>query len=700
MLIAAATDVAAGSPILTALVFLFGLGLAASVILAVASKVFYVKEDPRIMEIENVLPGANCGGCGFPGCSGCARAIVAKKAPTNTCVVGGNEVAMEVAPIMGLAVEFKEPEVAIPDCTGGKRATNKYKYEGAYNCRAQALLFGGDKECAVGCLGLGSCVDACQFGAIKMGPDGYPVVNIDKCVACGKCAEVCPRGVISILNNTARILHMNEVTDCLAPCRQACPAQVDIPRYIEQIKNGEFAAAILTLKERNPFILSCGRVCPHPCEDECRRQLADDPVGINFLKRYVADWEMQTGIHVKIPVAPETGKKVAVVGGGPAGLSCAFVLKRLGHSPTVFDMMPELGGMLRYGIPEYRLPKKVLDWDIGAILELGVEVKKNTRFGRDFTIRDLRDQGFEAVFLGIGAWVSASLRLENEDAEGVIGGIDFLNRVGLGEKMDLGSRVVVIGGGNVAVDVARTVNRLGADKVTMVVLESRAEMPAWDVEVEGALAEGVEIINSVGPKSLPVADGRVTGIELKKCTRVFDEEGRFSPSFDESVVTRIESDSVILAIGQRPDASYNERETDETRVETTRWNTIVANENTCQTMIPYVFTAGDIHTGPDLAVTAIGGGRRAARGIHYFLMQGEIPVPENLQKGRIPETMFEEIEGVSRRGRVTMPELPINERLGNMREVDLTISREDAKHECGRCMRCGLLCYDKDKVLI
>ncbi len=689
---------ASGGTVFASFLFLLALGLAAAVILGIASKVFYVWEDPRIADVEYELAGANCGGCGYPGCNACAVAIVAGKAQANACVVGGLECAKRVAAVLGLEVKETEILLAGHDCHGGFRAFKKYLYEGAEDCRAQMLLFDGEKECPVGCLGLGSCVKACQFDAIKMGIDGFPVVNADKCVACGKCVDVCPRGVISLLTNSARILHLNEKTDCLAPCRQACPAQINIPQYIEHIKNGRFEDAILTLKERNPFILTCGRVCPHPCEDECRRQLADDPVGINYLKRFVADWEMNTGRHVEIPIAPLTGKKVAVVGGGPAGLSCAFFLRRLGHDVKIFDMMPKLGGMLRYGIPEYRLPKKVLDWEIQGILDLGVEVKTDTRFGRDFTIRDLRDQGFETVFLGLGAWVCASLRLENEEAEGVIGGVTFLNKMGLGEKMGLGKKVIVVGGGNVAVDVARTANRLeGIEKVTMVVLESRVEMPAWDIEVEGALAEGVEIINRVGPKCLPVKDGRVTGIELKKCTRVFDEEGRFSPEFDESVTSEIESDSVILAIGQRPDASCWDKESEEHKVETTRWNTIAANEDTCQTMIPYLFTAGDIMTGPDLVVRAVGGGRRAARGIHYYLAEGRIPVPEDIQKAQLPETMFEKIEGVNRLGRVRMPELPVKERVKNMQEIDLTITAKDAYHECERCMRCGLTCYNRDE---
>jgi NADPH-dependent glutamate synthase beta subunit-like oxidoreductase len=223
-----------------------------------------------------------------------------------------------------------------------------------------------------------------------MGPDNLPIFDPERCVGCGECVRACPKGIISIISEKSKILHWNQYTECLAPCRQKCPAQIDIPKYIHYIKDGKFKEALLTIKERNPLPLVCGRVCPEPCALACRRTISDDPVAINYLKRFVADWEMNSGHRLHIPVAPSSGKKVAVVGSGPAGLSAAYFLCRLGHEVTIYEKRSQLGGMLRYGIPEYRLPKKILDWEINGILELGITARTNVDFGSDFTIDFLR----------------------------------------------------------------------------------------------------------------------------------------------------------------------------------------------------------------------------------------------------------------------------------------------------------------------
>ncbi len=682
--------------IVSSFVFLLLLGLAAAVLLAVAAKFLHVEEDPRVAALEAVLPGANCGGCGYPGCAAAAAAAVAgQTAGASFCVAGGPEVHQKVAGILGLQVLLSEPEMAFHDCFGGTRAEAKYRYEGVADCRAQALLYGGDKACGRGCLGLGSCVRACPFGALAMGPQGVPVIDPDLCRACGKCAEVCPRGIITIASLPAKILHMNTMDDCLAPCRQICPAQLNIPQYIEDVKNGDYARALAVIRLRMPLPLSIGRVCPAPCEGYCRRALVDEPIGINYLKRFVADWELRSGRREPIPCARDTGRRVAVIGGGPAGLSCAYFLRRLGHSPVIFDSMPALGGQLRYGIPEYRLPKAVLDWEIEGIQGLGIEARPNMRFGQDFTLDSLRAEGFQAFFLGLGAWVNARLGVEGEDAPGVMGGTEYLTTVALGGALPPGRKVVVVGGGNTAIDAARTARRLGA-QVTILYRRGKAEMPANKVEIHAAEEEGVQLKLLAAPTRVLLGEGgRVSGLEYVDMELGEpDASGRRRPEPKLGSEQTLPCDLVIPAIGQKPDTCYIEEQSPACGI--TRWKTVSVNPETMQTAVPEVFAAGDLVSGPALVVTAIGGGRRAARGIHYFLLQGEIPVPENLQKAPLPETLFTELSGVRERPRVRQPELCAEDRVCNFKEVEESITPEQAQAEAERCLRCGLTCYTRD----
>jgi NADPH-dependent glutamate synthase beta subunit-like oxidoreductase len=679
---------------------LLGLGFGAALILAVASKVLYVKEDPRIARVEDLLPGANCGGCGYPGCAGAAAAIVAGKSGADVCVVSDQEGIMAIAALMGQTVEEREPEIAERDCTGGSRAEERFIYEGVSDCRAQALLYEGSKTCPEGCLGLGSCVRACPFDAIHMGPDNLPVIDPDECRACGKCVEICPRGVIGITGMTAGLLHLNLTSDCLAPCRQKCPGQINIPRYIEQIKAGDYDGAVLTIKERNPLLLVCGRVCPRPCEEVCRRGYVDEPVAINMLKRFVADRELGLKEHLPIQCARETGRKVAVIGGGPAGLSCAYFLRRLGHSPKIFEAMPALGGQLRYGIPEYRLPKADLDWEIQGILDLGVDVELNSSFGKDFDLNSLKAEGYEAVFMGLGAWLAGSMYAEGEDLKGVWGGIEFLTAHALGQKIDVGKRVIVVGGGNTAIDAARTCVRLGAE-VIMMYRRTRKEMPANNEEIIGAEEEGVIYKFLAAPKKV-VGDenGRALGVEyIEMELGEPDASGRRRPEPVEGSETFMRADLIIAAIGQKPDLSclYDENST-ECAIETTRWKTIAADPDTFQTAIPDVFAAGDVLTGPDLVISAVGDGRKAARSIHYYITQGSIPVPEKLQRNLISYTLFKTVEGVELKNRAVMPHLCHgDDRTCSFNEVEGALDETEALNEAGRCLKCGLICYDHQK---
>jgi len=691
---------------------MLGLGATCGVVLSAASKVFYVYEDPRIAVIEAYTAGANCGGCGYAGCAAAAVAVVAGEALPSVCIVAGPETTTNIAGVMGLDPGTAEALLSYNTCTGGKRAPDKYDYMGINSCQALATLYGGSRECTVGCLGLGDCVKACTFDALKIGSEGYPVVDEIKCVGCGACEKACPKDIMAIKTISQKLLHLNLYDDRIAPCQQTCPAEIDIPKYIAQIRNGDYEGAVNTIRERNPLLLSCGRVCPHPCEAKCRRSIAEEPVSINQLKRFVADYEMNTGKHLPISVAPSTGKKVAVVGGGPAGLSCAFFLRRLGHDVTIFDAMPKLGGMIRYGIPEYRLPKEVLAWEIQGILDLGIEHKVGVKLGRDFDIGSLVASGFDAVFLGIGAWKDYTLGVEGENLQGCYTGINFLSNFALWqqetpqeERPFVGKKCAVIGGGNTAVDCVRTLVRLGAEEVYIIYRRTRKEMPANEVEIVAAEHEGIKFIFLAAPTQvIGDEDGNVTGLEyLQMKLGEPDASGRRSPVPIEGSETIVELDMLITAIGQGPDVFFKEENKmlDED-LNITRWNTIdCKDEIALQASVPYIFTGGDSATGADLVVSAIGAGRRAARSIHLY-MNGEdvTPPAKTLFTNNIPESIFEAVEGLDRTKRTPMPELEVEERIKSFVEADLVITEEEALYESSRCLQCCLTCYNKDSLWI
>lgn len=680
---------------------MLGVGLSASVVLAIAAKVFYVEIDPRITEVEDALPGANCGGCGYTGCSACAEAIVEGKAPVNACIAGGDATTAAVARVMGGEIGFQEPKVASHYCEGGYRAVPKYHYEGAHDCRAMYGLHGGDLVCKVGCLGLATCVNSCPFDALKMGPEGVPEVIPDRCVGCGNCERVCPTGVIKVFNMTDRLFHFNNENECLPPCRQLCPAQIDIPGYVQMAKEGDYAGAIERIKERNPLPLICGRVCPAPCEEGCRRvSIEDEPVHHNYIKRFVADWEMSLPEPLKPMILPDTGKSVGIVGGGPCGLSAAYYLRRMGHAVTIYDSKPELGGMLRYGIPEYRLPKKVLNFEINEILNLGVDAVYNVSLGKEITIEGL-EKDHDAILMAMGAWDNTSLRCEGEDLEGVWKGTEFLQKRELGIEVDLaGKTVVVVGGGNTAMDACRSALRQGATKVTLLYRRTRNEMPANAVEIVASEHEGIIYEFLAAPTRL-IGDekGKLKQIEFQRMELGEpDASGRRRPVPIEGSEVQMDVDVVISAIGQRPLIDWYTDDLKERGLRLTRWNTIEANEETLQSDIPHVFTGGDLWSGPALLIDAVGTGRRAARSIHRFLNGQDMSFPYGTFKGpqRIAESGEVPLLGVAKKPKVEQPELPVKERIKSFDEVDLTVTPELMKAEADRCMRCGTLCYFSD----
>ncbi|SMC18835.1 formate dehydrogenase major subunit [Desulfacinum hydrothermale DSM 13146] len=481
--------------------------------------------------------------------------------------------------------------------------------------------------------------------------------------------------------------------DCVAPCSLTCPANVDIQGYLALIRHGEYLEAVKLIKEKIPMPASIGRVCPHPCEGACRRHLVDEPVNINHCKRFVADFEMKTGRRVLPEVPESTGHHVAIVGGGPAGLSAAYYLRSMGHGVTIFEARDKLGGMLRYGIPEYRLPKKILDWEIQGILSLGVSVRTGVTWGRDFTLDDLKKEGYGAIFLAIGAWASRKLGIVGEDLQGVESGVEFLENIAAGKSVRVGKRVAVIGGGNVAIDAARSALRLGAEKVTILYRRSRKEMPASHEEIEEAEAEGVEIHLLAAPTRI-LGDGKqVAHLEfIRMELGEPDASGRRRPVPIEGSETLMDVDQVISAIGQYPMVLSQEQDPGMEGIPITRWSTIGGDPRSMHTGREMIFVGGDLFRGPMTVVAALADGRKAAYSLNRFFQVGEVqpePLHFNISKGDLESIDKAPFEIYKVLPRERMPEMEPAKRLGGFAEVELGFDEAQAQREAQRCLACG-----------
>lgn len=485
------------------------------------------------------------------------------------------------------------------------------------------------------------------------------------------------------------LLFSNHYADCIGPCKDSCPAGVDAQAYIALSSMGKYKEALKLVKENNPLPLSIGRVCVRDCENACRRNMVDEPVACNYLKRFIAD---QDNFEMWIPeVKSAKEKKVAIIGGGPAGLTCAYYLALEGYHSTIFEKLPHLGGMLRYGIPEYRLPKNVLDTEIEWILNLGVKAKTGVEFGKDTAVKNLFDEGYEAVFIGVGAHKAATMGLDGEnEIEGIYRGIDFLREVEMGTAPKLHGTVAIIGGGNTAIDAARTALRYGAEKVKIIYRRSIKEMPAHHEEIEAAEHEGVEILFLTLPKAIVAENNRLKGFECVKMKLESAKPGeRPQPVPIPGSEYVVECDFAIGAIGQKIDTSFVSLDKG---MGLEKWGTVKVNAKSLETSIPGVFAGGDVVTGPLTAISSIAQGKQAAQAIMNYFEKG---IPSFYEKpylsfrhrfGKLSEKEFSHIAKIEREKN---HELDAAARILTFEEVETGITEEQLQAECDRCLECG-----------
>ncbi len=568
------------------------------------------------------------------------------------------------------------------------------------------------------------------FNTPNMSRSAY-VAHVDKdnCVACGRCVEYCPAGAIKLGQKLCRAdgseveyprqplpdnnswgEHMwsedyrdknriNTHETGTSPCKAACPAHIAVQGYLKKAAQGKYREALELIKRENPFPAVCGRICNRRCEDACTRGTVDEAVSIDAVKKFIAEQDLNAE-HRFVPeivVASNKGRwteKIAVIGGGPAGLSCAFYLAQKGYYPTVFEKNERAGGMLTYGIPSYKLAKNIIDAEIDIMREMGVEIKLGVEVGKDVTLDKLREQGYKAFYIAIGCQGGKLLGLDGENAPNVTTAVEFLKTANCGGRKVEG-RTVVVGGGNVAIDAARVSARSGAESVTMLCLEGRDEMPASKEEVEEAQTDGVEVKNGWGPVRVICENGVATAVEFRKCVSVFDENKRFAPVYDDSMTIEIPAENVIFAIGQ---AVVLGDLLKGSKVELGRGNYPSADKLTYQTAEPDIFVGGDVFTGPKFAIDAIAQGHEAAESLHRYVQHGHMTIGRNRREFAMLDTDNIKVENYDNASRQSAP---VDTSLDSKSFEDNhgTLTEEQVKIETSRCLGCGASIVDPNKCI-
>ena len=571
------------------------------------------------------------------------------------------------------------------------------------------------------------------FNTPNMSRSAY-IAKVEKqnCVACGKCVEACPAGAVKLgqklcdkegceitypriplpgdqpwgehmwSHNYRDTNRINCYDTGTAPCKTACPAHIGIQGYLQLAKEGRYEDALALIKKDNPLPAVCGHVCNRRCEDSCTRGTIDEAVAIDEVKRFIAERDLnaETRFIPKKTIPSLKGgfkEKIAIIGAGPAGLSCAYFLALTGYKPTIFEKNAEPGGMLRYGIPSYKLEKDLLTAEIDVIRQLGVEIRCGVEVGKDVTIEDLREQGYKGFYAAIGCQRGRKPGISGENAEGAYTAVDFLRKAGGSESFPLEGDVVVVGGGNVAIDAARVSSRCTDAKISMFCLETREKMPASNEEIEEALEEGIELNCGWGPKEILEEDGHVRGIVFKKCTRVFDAQGRFSPEYDENDTVTVPCRHVIFSVGQAIDWGHM---LDNLHVELRPNGGALANKLTYQTSEPDIFVGGDVYTGPKFAIDAIAAGREGAVSLHRY-------VHENctLTIGRNRRDFIEldkeniKVETYDSSSRQIPPKADVKEQAKTFRDLSHSLTEEQVKKETSRCLSCGASVVDPNKCI-
>lgn len=570
------------------------------------------------------------------------------------------------------------------------------------------------------------------FNTPNMSRSAYVAhVKTENCVACGRCVEYCPAGAVKLgqklCTKDGPIEYpKHELPDAVkwgpekwdedyrdnnrincydtgtAPCKTACPAHIAVQGYLKKAAQGKYREALALIKKENPFPAVCGHICNRRCEDACTRGTIDQAVAIDEVKKFIAKQDL-TAENRYIPpiIPPTTGRlfeeKIAIIGGGPAGLSCAFYLAEKGYKPTVFEKNEKPGGMLVYGIPSFKLEKDVVEAEIDVMRQMGVEIKCGIEVGKDITLEELRKQGYKAFYLAIGCQGGRKANIQGEDAEGVMTAVDFLRTVGDNQNYPVEGRTVVVGGGNVAIDVARTASRCGASEVSMFCLESREIMPASEEEITEAQEEGITLNCGWGPKEILTENGKVKGIVFKKCLSVFDENKRFAPKFDEAVTMTVPCERVFLSIGQ---SIVWGNLLEGSKVELGRGNGAVADKVTYQTAEPDIFVGGDVYTGPKFAIDAIAAGKEGAISIHRFVQpHSSLTIGRNrrqfieLDKSNI---QVEEYDNSSRQIPGVRKDIDVHK---SFRDAKETFIEEQVRKETARCLGCGASVVDENKCI-